>query len=152
MFSISEILDIAIKLEKNGKEAYTKFMEKTSDPDILSLLEWMVREEAAHIEWFGRMKRRIENGKVETAPNDVSQDLIEAFIGKQIFSLEDTDLSKIKSPEMMIQTFIEFERDTILFYEMLGAFIPDKAVHAHLKEIIDEEKTHVTELKALIKN
>jgi rubrerythrin len=50
----------------------------------------------------------------------------------------------------MIATFIEFEKDTILFYQMLEAFIQDDLALQELNEIVAEEKRHIEKLKSLM--
>ena len=45
MFTINEILNMAIQIEKNGEAVYRKSIEQISDPKLVSLLEWMADEE-----------------------------------------------------------------------------------------------------------
>ena len=45
MFSIQEILDLAIRLEKNGESVYRKAAAKLSRADLVSLLAWKADEE-----------------------------------------------------------------------------------------------------------
>ena len=49
----------------------------------------------------------------------------------------------------LIELAIEFEKDTVLFYEMLRPFIGDPTVLDQLDEIIAEENDHVSKLQAL---
>ena len=50
----------------------------------------------------------------------------------------------------MIETFIEFEKDTILFYQMLETFIQDDSALQELNEIVAEEERHIEKLKSLM--
>ena len=59
------------------------------------------------------------------------------------FSLKEADLSKIDSMEVLIQLAVEFEKDSILFYEMIGSFIGDSETSEKLNEIIAEENRHI---------
>ena len=52
----------------------------------------------------------------------------------------------------MIYIFIEFEKDSILFYEMLLPFIRDEDTLAQLYKIIAEEKNHIDQLRKLIES
>ena len=45
MFSAKEIIDLAIKLEKNGESVYRDSIAKVANPDLASLLECMADEE-----------------------------------------------------------------------------------------------------------
>lgn len=48
MFSANELLDLAIKLEKNGEAVYRDAIEKIPNPELVRLLEWMADEEVKH--------------------------------------------------------------------------------------------------------
>ena len=50
----------------------------------------------------------------------------------------------------LIAIFIEFEKDTILFYEILEPFIEDDRTLADLKKIIAEENNHIIRLQGII--
>ena len=52
MFSIQEILDLAIRLEKNGESVYRTAAAKLFRADLVSLLVWMADEEVKHARWF----------------------------------------------------------------------------------------------------
>jgi len=60
LFTINEILDIAIRLEKNGEAVYRNAIDKISNPTLISLLEWMAAEESNHAKWFNDLKQKVE--------------------------------------------------------------------------------------------
>ena len=43
---------MAIKLEKNGEVVYRDAIEKVSNPELITVLEWMANEEVKHANWF----------------------------------------------------------------------------------------------------
>ena len=45
--------------------------------------------------------------------------------------------------EDLLRMAVEFENDSIIFYEMIGSFIDDKETSEKLQEIIKEEKHHI---------
>ena len=55
MFAIKEIIDMAIRIEKNGEAVYRSAMEKISNPALVSLLEWMADEEDSHRQKFAEI-------------------------------------------------------------------------------------------------
>jgi len=150
MFSAYEILDIAIKLEKNGEKVYREAMDQTGDLSLKELLKWMADEEVKHAEWFSDLKSELELNEDHHLIREMSGDLVSEFVGEQSFSLKEVDFSAIKDSRELIEVFIEFERDTILFYEMLGSFIVDEETGEKLKRIMDEEKAHISKLQELI--
>ena len=50
----------------------------------------------------------------------------------------------------MVGRIIEFEKDTILFYELLRSFIEEKANVELLDAIIEEEKSHIRLLEEVL--
>lgn len=150
MFSAREVLDIAIRLEKNGETVYRGAMKKLSDPNMSLLLEWMADEEARHAICFSRMQQKLTLEPPGPMAEEMGRDLLNHLLAGQNFSLADVDFSRIDHINSMIATFIEFEEDTILFYRMLETFIQDDSPLQELNEIIAEEERHIEKLKSLL--
>ena len=74
-----------------------------------------------------------------------------SILGDQTFSLKEVDFTKISKIVDVLEKAIEFEKDTILLYEMLGGFIDDQKTLRQLESIIREEKQHVELLKDFVK-
>ena len=152
MFEIREVLDIAIRLEKNGEMVYRNAIEKISKPELISLLKWMIDEEVRHAKWFSDLKENIETRSENPFAEEMGRELLSELIGEQSFSLGETDFSAVHDLNDLIGIFIEFEKDTVLFYEMLQPFIEDKQVLNQLKEIIAEENSHIGQLREFAEN
>ena len=150
VFSAKEVLDIAIRLEKNGENVYRGAVKKLSDPNLSLLLEWMADEEARHASCFSRMQEELTLEPPHPMAEEMGRDLLKNLLAGQSFSLEDVDFSRIDHINTMIATFIEFEKDTILFYQMLEAFIQDDSALQELKKIVAEEERHIEKLKSLM--
>lgn len=149
VFSANEILDMAIRLEKNGEAVYRAALEKVRDPDLSLLLEWMADEEVRHARWFSNMRSKLILESPDPQTEKIGRDMLDNLMAGQSFSLEEVDFSRIDHINAMLATFIEFETDTILFYQMLEAFIQEEPVLAELKKIVAEEERHIEKLKTL---
>ena len=147
MFSTNEILDMAIKLEQNGEAVYRKAIEKVSQSELVPLLEWMADEEVKHANWFADLKRKLETKRSNPFVEEMSRELFNDLLGEENFSLKDVDFSSVDSIDNLIEIFIEFEKDSVLFYQVLEPFIEDPITLKHLKMIIDEENRHIQRLK-----
>ncbi|MGE0087778.1 MAG: ferritin family protein [Desulfococcaceae bacterium] len=152
MFSAEEILDMAVKIEKNGEAVYREAMKKVSRPDFVSLLKWMAEEEAEHAQCFSRLKQECENSLHNPFAEKMLMQSFQDIIGDQNFSLKDADFPAVKDVDELIGIFIEFEEDTLIFYEMLLSFAEDKDVQARIGKIISEEKQHIEKLKLCIEH
>jgi len=149
MFSIHEIIDIAVQLEKNGENIYRDAQKLTDNFLLSDLLEWIAAEEVNHAKWLTELKSDIELKEDHYLITEMSQTLVSDFIGEQAFSLKDVDFSQIGNTKDMIKIFIEFEEDTIIFFEMLKSFITDEKTTEKLDQIIIEEKNHIEKLQEL---
>jgi rubrerythrin len=141
---------MAILLERNGEAVYRRAIKQVSKPGLASLLEWMADEEVEHARWFSNMKNAFASGSQNPIGEEMSHELFKDLLDKQTFSLKDTDFSQIHRSSDLIAIFIEFEKDTVLFYEMLEPFIEDGDTLEQLKEIIVEEKRHIAQLQELL--
>ena len=149
MFSITEIIEIAVQLEKNAGKVYREAIGQSKNKELDDLLLQMANEELEHADWFIALRDNIEKSQDRPRVKEMDASLIDDLIGKQTFSLADVDFSKIKNSKHLIDIFIEFEKDTILFYEMLKTFIVDEKTIDHLEKIIQEESSHIEKLEEL---
>jgi len=150
MFTMNDLLDIAVKMEKNGKSIYIRALAKIKNNEIKSLLQWMADEEDIHGKWFLQQKATLDHNFDSTDLTIMLPDILQEMMGEKSLSLDDVDFSKITTTTQMLETFIEFENDTIMFYEFLETFIEEKDSLAGLKKIIQEENAHVNKLTAMI--
>jgi rubrerythrin len=143
MFTLGEIIDLAVRIEANGEKAYRKAQNQVTDPALASMLGWLADEEAEHEKWFPRLKENVETTLEEAKLEEMGQALLQGVLGDHTFSIEEADFSRIEDLDSLIAVSVEFEKDTILFYEMLSAFIEDEQTLNHLQRIIEEENRHV---------
>jgi rubrerythrin len=150
VFSANEIIDLAMKLEKNGEAAYRSAIEKVTNPELVPLLQWMADEEVKHADWFADMKHNLEAKSENPFVEEMSRELFNEMLGDKNFSLRDVDFSSVEKIDDLIEIFIEFEKDSIIFYEVLKPFVEDPVAREHLKKIIGEEKRHIERLKEIV--
>jgi rubrerythrin len=147
MFSVNEILDMAIQLEKNGESVYRNAVDKVTNPDLVSLLAWMADEEANHRRWFLGVKKNVEAHSINPFIAEMSRQVFGGILGDKSFSHRDVDFSRVGRVDDLIGIFLEFEKDTILFYETLVPFIEDDDTLENIKKIIAEENNHIKKLQ-----
>ena len=150
MFTAQDILDIAIRLEKNGEKTYRDARLHISGDALKTLLAWIAQGEHNHARWFTELKNRLTQGEDHHLMAELSRALVEDVIQGQAFSLEEVDFETIDSPDKMLRTFIGFEDDTIAFYEVLKTFIDETAIATQLEQIILEEKKHMATFREML--
>jgi len=150
LFTATELLDMAIKLENNGEAVYRRALAKVKKPELVALLEWMADEEVQHATFFSDLKRQLETKRVNPFIAEMSRELFDDLLGNQNFSLKEVDFSAIDDQDALIAVFIEFEKDSVIFYEILEPFVEDPVAREHLQKIIDEENLHIRQLRNFI--
>lgn len=149
MFSLGEIVDLAIQIERNGERSYRKAQNEVSSPELASILEWLSNDEKEHEKWFIDMKKGIDEKIEDPKLEEMGREILNTVLGEQAFSMDDADFSRIKDINTLFEISLEFEKDTILFYEMIKDFIEDDEVLAGIDRIIKEESKHVKRLEEL---
>lgn len=148
MYTIREILDLAVQIERNGQRIYERALEQAPAGEFAPLLRWLAEQEAEHAAWFEGLREEI-GGRVEDERlAALGKQILGAMLGEQAFSLQETDISGLRYRETLLEKAIEFEEDTILFYELLGALVGEPSHREGLERIIAEERRHVEAFRA----
>jgi rubrerythrin len=148
MFTITEILDMAMRVEENGRDLYRKAMAQSADPVLKTLLKWMADEEDSHRRWFAGMRRRLKQPGQNLFVEAMTREVLAELLGRRTFCLDDVDFQKLVQADQLLEAAIEFETDTVFFYEILTSFTTDAQVLTQLQTIIAEEKNHIEKLRA----
>lgn len=147
MFTIRDIIDLAIQIEENSEKVYRKAAREISNSSISSLLLWLAGEEVKHAKWFAELKEQVNETAEGPRVEETGNRILQGVLGDQSFSLRDVDFSTMKETADLLKAAIEFQEDTVLFYEMIQAFIDEKETLNHLDTIIQEEKDHIRLLR-----
>jgi rubrerythrin len=150
MFLMGDIIDMAIQIETNAESVYRGALKKNSDPTLVSILRWLADEEAEHAKWFRQLKATTHSEIKDPAVEALGKSLLSDVLGRQSFSLKDADFSEINHLAVLLSLAIEFEKDKVIFYNMLQPFIEDSETLDFLGKIINEETHHIQELNKLI--
>ena len=143
MFTLKEIYDLGIQIERNGEKFYRDALKQPWSAPLASMLRMLAEEEVKHVDFFAKRKEKLDQKGEDPELEAMGQEMFKEILGDQTFSLKEADLSKINNIEDLRRTAIEFEKDTILFYEMVRSFVTDEETQNQLDEIIEEENRHV---------
>jgi rubrerythrin len=147
MFSLKDIIDIAVRIEQNGERVYRNAAKKIKDPSLRSLLRWLADEETRHERFFKTLMSTVPDTGEYPEQEAMGRDLLRDAVGVRSFALEDADFSSMEKIEDLLRLAIEFEKDTVLFYKMLQPLIEDQKTLDQLHVIIQEEENHALRLK-----
>jgi rubrerythrin len=150
MFTMDDLLEIAIKMEENAEAIYNQAIKNVRQKELKDLLRWMANEEIDHCQWFADQKNKAPIERDEVHLKEMVPQALQDMMGEKTLSLEDINFSKVTKTATLLETFINFENETILFYELLEMFILEEPVLTGLKQIILEEKNHIKTLKSMM--
>lgn len=88
-----------------------------------------------------------EQAELEAMGRSLLQDIVRS----QTFSLQQQRLGEALNLEELFQQSLEFESDTIDFYEFLAGFLDDADAIAQMQGIIEQERGHVQQLEQVLK-
>jgi rubrerythrin len=149
MFTITDICNIAIQIERNGEMAYRSAALKSPDPQLAHMLNWMADEEVRHAQWFESMQPAAKASGEYDELETMGRSLLQEMMKNQTFSLDENRLTELDDIVHLLTRCVEFEQDTILFYEMLRSFVDETEVVEQLDAIIAQEHGHVDQLERL---
>ena len=154
-FSINEIIELAVQIEKSGYTFYNKALErKNLSSNSAELLKKLRDDEIVHEQTFKRMRTELNQEEIILSGDwqEVSS-YLRAISDSHIFSKPDTAVKLATSAydeKELIENAIKFEKDTLLFFNSINEKIEDGATRKILKKIIDEEISHIEKLKTWI--
>jgi rubrerythrin len=143
MYSAREVIDIAIRLEKNAENFYRSSLGEISNPAMESTLVFLADQEHQHGQWFEKLKESVLVSTVDPELEKMSGVMLQGLIGDHMFSLGEADLSEVEKTETLIDLAVEHERDAIIFYQLLQSLIDSPEDSEVLNKIIAEENHHI---------
>jgi rubrerythrin len=151
MFTIADICNIAVQIERNGEETYRNASLASKNPEVAQLLAAMADDEKRHGEWLATIisdkPLTEEQREMESAGRILLQDMVKG----NPFLLAESELDRAENVGEVLTRSKSFEADTILFYRFIQEFLDDQDVVRHMEIIITEELNHLNQLELLEK-
>jgi thioredoxin reductase (NADPH) len=151
IFNLDEVLEMAIRIEVNGRAFYLRMAEMY--PDHAGFLTHLADEEISHQETFkAYRKKHAGKGSAEVFDPDGSAGLyLASFADSVIFQpLEKLDemYAGRERIDQILEDAIAREQDSVNFFTGIKNVLTDKEQIAGIEEIIQEEMTHIGWLMA----
>jgi rubrerythrin len=155
VLSGSELVEVALGIERNGIAYYGALSESTIDATLKSTFRDLAGMERKHIEIFQKMLTSV--GKYQPpylGEGEQQYELyLKALVDSAVFADDKVALEMaraVSSPGEAIQIAIGAEKDSILFYNEMRELVPERQ-RSIVDEIICEEKSHLRQLSSLKK-
>ena len=155
-FSAEETLKIAIQIEENGKEFYEGMVPEVDESQIKDLFKNLATQEVNH----KNAPRELGEAEMERGEDissllygDLEDSYLKALADSKIFNPANENIQAAKqvdSRDELVAIAISLEKDTILYYYELLELAKSSDDQELIKQVIEEEKTHVKKLAGIL--
>ena len=153
IFSASEIVELAIEIEKNSRDFYYALIKKSRFSKAQEIFQYLALEEGRHILAF----KDILDAVQKHLPASYAAEYLNymsALSDGYIFTQKNTGETialKVQSDLQGLEIGISFEKDSVAFYEGMKKAVPTNE-HTIINEVIAQEKLHLRQLLDLKKS
>jgi len=147
-FSGSELLEIAIGIERNGMAFYQALADKTGKSDVKDIYTYLAGEEKKHLDTFQGMSDSLGQIKPPETYTEEYMLYLKSLVDSVVFSNvteAQQKAGKVSNEIEAVDIGIQAEKDSILFYIELQNLVRERDSKVVLK-ILDEEKNHLRQL------
>lgn len=151
IFAGSEIIELGVEIEKNGRDFYEAVFAISKDETAKKLFKYLAGEEEKHIVIFEKILVATEKYEpVESYTGEYSS-YMKALAAECVFTKKNNgkeNAKKIKSDKEAVELGIGFEKDSIIFYEGMKKVVPEYD-HKIINSLIVQEQSHLRQLTEL---
>lgn len=146
LFSAAELVNIAIREEVTGATYYRALANRTGSPELKDFAMKTAAMEDEHAERF----RKLLDAAGDYRPTGESytgeyQEYLAYLIEGRIFPMGQEGealAARQESDAQAVATAADMEKNTLLLYEELARFVPEKD-RGLVEQIMDEERLHL---------
>jgi len=145
-FNIDETLELAIRIEQNGRAFYLRMAQMY--PDHSEFLNHLADEEVGHQQTFKDLREKLarEGAPQINDPDGLAQMYLESIADSVIFqpveNLDDIYAGRERI-EQILEDAISREQDSVNFFTGIRKVLKDEKQLEAIEEIIEEEMTHI---------
>ena len=144
VFSVQEVLEMAIQTEKLGAEFYSAMAVKFGDQEELkTLFELLAKKEIEHENVFHAIMEKMGSSYQMPDHWGEAAKYLRAIVESEFFLGDNKVLpnfSHLETAEDVINYAITFEKVTLLYYLELRDIVDDQEA---IYDLINEEKSHI---------
>ena len=147
MYSLENVFDMALQLERNGHQFYRRAAEFSTNPAAKTLLTELAEWELRHEKLFAEMKAT-SGAPAETDQAAEAAEFIQAVVEGKIFKHRDESMARLTGESTfaeIIEMAIEMETSAMLLFTGLRQMIAGGAGGGaeSIDQVIQEEMGHV---------
>ena len=152
-FSGSELINIAIGIERRGIAFYDIMTRSTQNAVARDAFQYLANMERQHIQIFQDMLGEADKYQIPDTHAGEYTAYLQALVDSAVFTddLVTSEMAtRLSSDIEAVELAISAEKDSILFYYEMKGIMPQRA-QPTVSKIITEEKSHLRQLSELKK-
>jgi rubrerythrin len=147
--NIYDVLEVAVRIEDNGVDFYTKLRDITQDSEAKEMFSYLALQEKNHAESFRKLMSDLEAHKSVIKYPKEYELFLDAVAARGTRLFQDA-LNTLLANNVAgaVNIGMDLEMDSILFYKELQERL-DPAYRRIIDVIIEEEKSHLSQLEGI---
>lgn len=156
-FNADEIMEMAVRIETNGRLFYLRAAELQSDDETVSFFKGLAAMEEQHKRTFDEFRQDLsaadKEGQVYDPDGQASMYLatMADAHGGEGDPRAAAALTGEESLEEILRTALNLEKQSILFYVGLKDLVTKKHGKDKVDAVIEEEKQHIAQLSEVLR-
>jgi rubrerythrin len=151
VFSVNEVIEMAVQIEKNGYAFYHEASKRKDLSDSArEFIEYLRDQELNHEKIFVNLRDDADMDVLGLSQDwDLVAEYMKTIVEGRIFNNENAAIqlaTKAKDIHEIVENAITFEKDTLLYFHAIADNITNPKTKVVLRSIINEEVTHVLKL------
>lgn len=151
LFRASEILDMALRIERLGIAFYSACRERMEAPELKEALSWLIEQEKAHVDVFSAMKAGLDDFRLPESFRGEYEGHLAAYVEDRVFSGPEQarkEARRLPDGRAVADWAVKFERKSIAFYRMIKDHVRSSEGDT-IEGVIREEQRHIERLNDL---
>ncbi len=145
MVSLEELLGVALKIEGSGYEFYITLANRSTKNK--ELFKKLAEQERDHMKTFEKIVAQSKEKSRLQSLNEEAVGYLKIFAETSIFPEIEQDVPE--DLEEALQVALDVEKDSVVFYEELAKYAPQKET---IQKIVEEEKRHFKDILKMIED
>ncbi len=151
-FTAQEIIEIAIEIEKNGREFYQIMADSSKTVPLRNLFNYLSAEEDKHRQKFEEILKSAGGYQISDLYYATEyMGYMKAIADERVFTKDISYIDLVRqltSPKQAIDIAISFEKDSIIFLHELQDAVDgiDKKI---VQKLLNEERDHIRKLSQM---
>jgi rubrerythrin len=156
-FSADEVFEMAMDIERNGEAYYRKASELSKEPKIKTIFSDLMKQEQQHYATFKGLRDKLPpRASLPTVADPDSEEYLylDALVKSRLFNtVHEAEALAAKTANALeaLRAALGFEKDTVLFFQMMKGMTDERLGRSEIDRLIEEEHNHIVRISSAMK-